>query len=154
MPEIDEDWDFPAGCPGGTDPRRRARILALAALCEADAQPDLSEDDQARALAEREPDPAVVERAVALVRLVRRDRESIDRRIADAATDWQPQRMGTVERNILRIGVAELLAAQTSPAVVLNEAVELARTFGGRDSPGFVNGVLDGVRRRLEGSGP
>jgi N utilization substance protein B len=64
--------------------------------------------------------------------------------------DWSIERMQPVDRNILRLGLYELLACpETPPPVVLNEAVELAAVFGGQDSKAFVNGVLDGLRRKL-----
>jgi N utilization substance protein B len=59
--------------------------------------------------------------------------------------------MATIDRLVLRIAVYELMhAAGTPPAVVINEALELARTFSGEEAVAFVNGVLDAVRRRLE----
>ena len=58
--------------------------------------------------------------------------------------------MAVVDRLVLRLGVYELLAAETPAAVVIDEAIELARTFGDEPSPRFVNGVLDAVRRGLD----
>lgn len=63
-------------------------------------------------------------------------------------THWRVNRMPPVDRNVLRIGLFELLGQRaTPPAIVINEAVELARQFGDKDSPSFVNGVLDAIRR-------
>ncbi len=77
-------------------------------------------------------------------------RERADTLLRDTVPDWSVGRMQPVDRNILRIGLYELLECPETPfAVVINEAVELARQFGGADSPGFVNGVLDGLRKRL-----
>jgi len=59
-----------------------------------------------------------------------------------------------VDRLILRMAVWELKQRETPPAVVLNEAIELARTFGTDESVRFVNGVLDAIRKTLEGQGP
>ena len=59
-----------------------------------------------------------------------------------------------IDRLILRVAVWELQHPEAPPAVVLNEAIELARTYGTDDSPRFVNGVLDAVRKALEGPGP
>jgi len=75
----------------------------------------------------------------------------IDRLISGAALNWQLERMGMVDRNILRIGVWELLFSPDVPkAVVINEAIEIARLYSGDESPGFVNGILDKVARVQE----
>lgn len=75
--------------------------------------------------------------------------EEIDRRLTDAAQNWRLPRMTPVDRNVLRLGVWELLEGKEPPAVVLNEAIELARRYGTAGSPAFVNGVLDRVRLSL-----
>ncbi len=74
----------------------------------------------------------------------------IDRLIAQQTEHWRPSRLSAVDRQILRLAVYELLAAETPANVVINEAVELARTFSGDDATAFVNGVLDGVRKRFD----
>jgi N utilization substance protein B len=76
----------------------------------------------------------------------------IDAAIAEAAANWRLDRIAPVDRTILRLGAYELAAEpQTPSAVVLDEAVELAKRFGEADSPAFVNGVLDAVRRKMRG---
>jgi N utilization substance protein B len=76
----------------------------------------------------------------------------LDRVIAEAASNWRLDRIAPVDRTILRLGAYELLAEPQTPcAVVLDEAVEMAKRFGEADSPAFVNGVLDAVRRRVRG---
>lgn len=70
-----------------------------------------------------------------------------DRRIAAAAEHWRLERVGVVERNILRLALAELAEGVTPPRVVLDEAVKLAHWFAGAKAPAFVNGVLDAVAR-------
>jgi N utilization substance protein B len=80
--------------------------------------------------------------------------DELDAAIAEAATHWRLDRIAPVDRTILRLGVYELVAeTQTPAAVVLDEAVELAKRFGEEDSPAFVNGVLDAIRRRVRGGG-
>ena len=76
--------------------------------------------------------------------------DRIDPLIESAADNWRLPRMAVIDRLVLRLAVYELLAAETPAAVVIDEAIELARTFSGEPSPRFVNGVLDAVRRRLE----
>jgi N utilization substance protein B len=72
----------------------------------------------------------------------------IDQRLTQAAENWRLQRMPAVDRNILRLGAFELLhSADTPAAVAFDEAIELAKRFGTADSPAFVNGVLDQLRK-------
>ena len=76
---------------------------------------------------------------------------AIDAHLTAAAEHWRLGRMALVDRLILRLAVYELLEERATPApVVINEALELARTFSADESVGFVNGVLDGVRKALE----
>ena len=78
--------------------------------------------------------------------------ERIDSLIEAAADNWRLSRMAVVDRIVLRVAVYELLAAEAPTAVVIDEAVELAKTFGDEQSPRFINGVLDAVRRGFEHS--
>jgi transcription antitermination protein NusB len=78
----------------------------------------------------------------------------IDILIEKHAEHWRMDRMAAVDRNLLRAAVAELLAHPETPrAVVINEALEIARKFSTPESVHFVNGVLDSVGKELEGSG-
>jgi N utilization substance protein B len=75
-----------------------------------------------------------------------RERERIDKLIADAAENWRLGRLPKVDLNLLRLGVYELLAyPQISPGVTINEAIEIARRYGGDESPTFINGLLDRI---------
>jgi N utilization substance protein B len=77
--------------------------------------------------------------------------EIIDPLIKKAAARWRPERMAIVDRLILRMAVCELIGdSGTPPAIVINEALELARTFSTEDAVKFINGVLDAIRRTLE----
>lgn len=89
--------------------------------------------------------------AVDLVRGTARELHRIDPLITQHATNWRIERMAVVDRVILRLGVYELLKAEagTPPAVVIDEAVELARTYSADQAVPFVNGVLDAVHRGL-----
>jgi N utilization substance protein B len=76
---------------------------------------------------------------------------AIDPLIAETAERWRPERMAVLDRLILRMAICELLREpQTPPAVVINEALELARTFSTEESVKFINGILDAVRKKLE----
>jgi N utilization substance protein B len=93
--------------------------------------------------------------AVGLVRGTARELARIDPLIAQHATNWRIERLAVIDRVILRLGVYELLCTpDTPPAVVIDEAVELARTFSADQAVGFVNGVLDAVRKGLAEPGP
>jgi N utilization substance protein B len=79
-----------------------------------------------------------------------REIEQLDRLVGEQSEHWRPERMAAVDRNILRVALYELLRhPETPPAVVINEALEIARRFSGEKSVEFVNGVLDGVRKTL-----
>jgi len=92
--------------------------------------------------------PDVREFAVQLAQGVLSHSEDIDRLIAAHANNWEIHRMAVVDRNILRLGVYELLhEADVPPKVCLNEAVELAKRFGDEESGRFVNGILDTIHK-------
>ena len=77
--------------------------------------------------------------------------EAIDALIAGTSVRWRPERMAVIDRMILRQALGELLGGgETPPAVVINEALELARTFSTEDAVKFINGMLDAVRKKLD----
>ena len=79
--------------------------------------------------------------------------EEIDRMLAMHAQNWRVERMAVIDRLVLRIAVYEMLhESQTPSKVIINEAIELARSFSGEDAVAFVNGVLDAVRKELRRS--
>jgi N utilization substance protein B len=74
-------------------------------------------------------------------------REAADQWVARLAPQWPPRRQPGVDRSILRLGIWELTAGQTPPKVVIDEAIELAKSFSTEQSPAFVNGVLDAAHK-------
>jgi transcription antitermination protein NusB len=76
-------------------------------------------------------------------------RERLDDEISAVSKNWTLGRMGSIDRIVLRMATYELLESDTPTKVVLNEAVELAKKYGGDESSSFVNGVLDAVVRRV-----
>jgi transcription antitermination protein NusB len=77
--------------------------------------------------------------------------DEIDALIVDSAEHWRPERMAVIDRLILRMAVSEFLRDPDTPrAVVINEALELARTFSTEDAVKFINGMLDGIRKKME----
>ena len=73
----------------------------------------------------------------------------IDHRIAEKSAHWKLERMPIVDRNILRLGIYEMSRQETPAAVVIDEALELARQFSGEESVAFINGVLDAVHKEV-----
>ena len=79
--------------------------------------------------------------------------DEIDSQIKDHLKDWDFDRLDHVDKSILRLGVYELLHTDLDRAVVINEAVELAKELGSDQSPKFVNGVLDAIEKTASGNG-
>ncbi len=73
----------------------------------------------------------------------------IDQRIAEKSEHWKLERMPLVDRNILRLAIYELRLQSTPPAIVIDEALELARQFSNEESVKFINGVLDAVHKEV-----
>ena len=82
-----------------------------------------------------------------LVTGVCRARQELDDRLGAHSENWRINRMAAVDRNVLRLGAYEILHTDTPTAIAIDQAVELARRFGGDRSPAFVNGILDSVAR-------
>lgn len=142
--------------------RTLARRLALQALCILESVGDgflaelgafLRDDPVLDDLGIPAPPPDdVPQHAARLARETWARRTELDERLAARSAHWSVARMPPVDRNILRLGLYELLEERdTPPQVVLNEAVELARLFGDAESPKFVNGLLDTLHRELRG---
>jgi len=126
--------------------RSKARKRALDVLYET----DLRETDPLATVSERvaRADPPVPEYAVELVEGVTHNRPRIDEIIAAYAEDWTLDRMPPVDRNVLRIGVYEMLYRDDIPDIVaIDEAIELAKSLSTDDSPRFINGVLARIHR-------
>ena len=134
--------------------RSKARKRAVDVLYEADVRGT----DPVRTLAERlaAADPPVPDYAVELVEGVTGHRDRIDRLLGEHSEGWTVDRMPPVDRAVLRLALYELLWRDDVPdAVVIDEAVELAKSLSTEESPRFVNGVLGRVlRERPEASPP
>ena len=133
-----------------TPVRRKGRERALQALFSLEA---VEPADLATGLArfwesvEDEADGSVRAFAEENVRGVVAEREAIDDAIQAQSANWRLDRMARVDRNVLRIGTWELLRSATPGKVAINEAIEVAKAFGGEGSPAFVNGILDRIAR-------
>ena len=138
------------------DPRRRAREAALQILY----QWDIGRGDVDRAAetffayqwASDAPAPEELRRfATSLAHDTVERLDGIDSLIADTTERWRPERMAVIDRLILRMAICELTGDRGTPAaVVINEALELARTFSTEESVKFINGMLDAIRKKIE----
>jgi N utilization substance protein B len=129
----------------------RGRARALQALYAWDVRKDAAPltrisqlvwDDLAIAPDERE-------FAHALIQLIVADQKAMDAELSEVTTNWRLERLGHIERCVLRLGAAELTQGGTPPRVVIQECVRLAERFGSGPSARFVNGVLDALARRM-----
>jgi N utilization substance protein B len=128
-------------------PRRQAREAALQVLYAIDSGVDV---DVERALAAywSNLDGPAAGRPYGdqIVRGVTAKREAIDEALRGASSNWRLERMARIDRNLLRIGLWEMLhGGEVPPQVAIDEAVELARTFGAEGAYAFVNGILDKI---------
>jgi len=124
--------------------RRRAREIVLQLLYEDDINPGRSaERTQAFLRSRMQGRKGLIEFAAALLRGTLENRDAIDVRISKLAANWSLSRMAVTDRNVLRLGGYEILYGETPGRVAVNEAVVLAKRYGNKDSPRFVNGILD-----------
>ncbi len=126
--------------------KARARALQLLYAWELSGEPSI-EAVVARVAVSYGCRPEGYDRGADLAAKAIAGRPEFDRRIKEAAEHWRLERVGVVERNILRLALAELDEASTPSRVVIDEAVKLAHWFAGARAPAFINGVLDAVAR-------
>lgn len=135
--------------------RHRSREVALQVLFALDVRLGKAQSAMApqevfdEVAAQFEMPEAAKSFAKELVCGVAADMEAIDERLRAAARNWRLERMAVVDRSLLRLAAYELLHTDTPVAVVIDEAVRMAKRFGDDPSPSFVNGVLDGVARGI-----
>ena len=84
-----------------------------------------------------------------LIRTMEQHGKELDAKLADVTTNWRLERLGVIERSVLRLAAAELQQNETPPRVVLREAIRLAERYGNPESARFVNGVLDALARKM-----
>ncbi|MGA2285623.1 MAG: transcription antitermination factor NusB [Dehalococcoidia bacterium] len=126
--------------------RRQARILALQALYEGDTTGHDPHQALERMLVETDTVQESADFARELVAGAVEQRAQLDEVIARVAPAWPLEQMATIDRNILRLAILEILLNNRTPVkAAINEAVELAKTFGSDNSAKFVNGVLGSV---------
>jgi N utilization substance protein B len=128
------------------NPRRKARVAVLQALYEA----DVSKHDASAALERQVVNERLTDEQAAFAREllagVLEHRAALDDVIGQAATQWPVDQLSAIDRNVLRLAIREILMNNGAPIrAAINEAVELAKTYGSDSSPRFVNGVLGSV---------
>jgi transcription antitermination protein NusB len=130
--------------------RRQARVQAVQQLYGCEMRGVLALVPAPGAAAEAPPDGELQPLAAELLAEARGRIEEIDRLLSGALQNWDLHRLGAVDRAVLRIAVAELLARRDIPAAVtINEAIEIARSLASEESGRFANGVLDRVRQEI-----
>ena len=133
-------------------PRRKAREYALQMLFQWDITHDSIHQIASTFFQDQEEGQGVVEFARQLVIRTVDHVEQIDALIQRHAEHWRLDRMATVDRNLLRLATQGFLFDEETPkTVVINEAIEIARRFSSQESPQFINGILDSIKRELEG---
>lgn len=124
--------------------RSRAREIVIQVLYEDDLNPERKAEVADQFLCNRlSGDQELIDFARTLLAGVRKHRPEIDQLLIERADNWTLERMAVTDRNILRLGAFEMLHGGTPERVAINEAVELAKRYGTKQSPHFVNGVLD-----------
>ena len=123
--------------------RSRAREVALQALFQEDLNPRGSRDQLAPFIEARLKEIKLRAFATSLVMGVMRNRDELDTLLESKAANWSLTRMAATDRNVLRLGAFEIRYTDTPDPVAINEAVDLAKRFGSKQSSQFVNGILD-----------
>jgi len=128
--------------------RHYARVVALHSLYESDFRDNKNVTEIFnRHLENINEDPENTDFAKELLEKTQSNLKKIDDTIEQYAPEWPIEQVAVIDRNILRMAVAELNSFETPPKVVINEAIELAKSFGSETSSKFVNGVLGSVYR-------
>ena len=126
--------------------RRAARELTLKFLYQAEFNSN-SPDSELNSFCERaNVSEEIQEFTQTLIKNIFFHKKEVDGLLKKISANWVPDRMAMIDKNILRLGICELLFDSTTPPkVVINEAVEIAKKFGTEESPDFINGILDKV---------
>lgn len=138
--------------PSKSGKRRKSRELALQMLFQSDMGKQNADHVRSTFWAQRtNVDDSTRGFADDLFRVACDRVDEIDSLIQKHAEHWRMDRMPAVDRNVLRLGVAEFMGFPKTPhAIVINEALEIAHTFSSPESAQFINGVLDAIGRELE----
>lgn len=132
--------------------RRKSRELALQSLFQSEFSEPLRLEEVIKSQEHSEELSADIQNyAKDLIRGVGANKSAIDALIQRHSAHWKLDRMATIDRNLLRIAIYEMKFASSplTPAIVINEALEIAKVYGGTESSSFINGLLDQVAKGL-----
>ena len=135
-------------------PRRRTETRARSRALQALYAWDMRGGTNLERVAERVWDDLAVaaeerQAAAVLIHVISGRRAELDKQLAEVTENWRMERLGAIERSVLRLAAAELSIGETPPRVVLQESIRLAERYGSAQSARFVNGVLDALARRM-----
>ena len=126
--------------------RRSARELALKFLYQAEFNSDSPDSELDPFLERANVSEEIQNFTQTLIKNLMTHEKEVDELLKKISAKWTPDRMAVIDKNILRLGICELLFDPTTPPkVVINEAVEIAKKFGTEESPDFINGILDKI---------
>lgn len=123
--------------------RSKARELVVQMLYQTDLNSDVDGKMVKEMIFERLNDTDLADFGWSLFAGAWDKREELDKKIVEVAQNWKLSRMAPTDRNVLRMGAYELFHTNTPSKVAVDEAVKVAKKFGGPNSPSFVNGILD-----------
>jgi len=131
--------------------RRKARENALQILFQLEFNNTRVEEIITQFWKDKKTSQEIREYATWLVKGIISHQEEINKLIQSISDHWRLSRMALIDRNILRTAVFELLYEETiAPAIVINEAIEIAKKYSSDEAAAFVNGILDAIRKKLE----
>ena len=126
--------------------RRAARELALKFLYQTEFNSNSSDSELNSFCKRANVSEEIQDFTQTLIKNIFIHKKEVDGLLKKISANWVPDRMAMIDKNILRLGISELLFdSPTPPKVVINEAVEIAKKFGTEESPDFINGILDKV---------
>lgn len=128
--------------------RRQSRELALQILFQTEFAPQMSLSDLATVF-DKTFEESILKYTYDIVKAVLANKEKIDAKIQEASRHWKIDRMASVDRNIIRIAVCEIFFTTEliEPKIAMNEAIEIAKTYGTQEAASFVNGIIDQIIR-------
>jgi N utilization substance protein B len=131
--------------------KRQARESALQILFQLEFNENQAETILSQYWEDKKVSPEVVESTTRIVRGVVDHIDEIDSIIQGVSENWRLSRMVLIDRNILRIAVFELFFGEKlAPAIIMNEAIEVAKKYSGEQSATFINGILDALNKKAE----
>lgn len=134
------------------DIRTQAREMAMQALNQLDVQGDGVFDNLEEFFSDQADDAEAVKLALKWTRGAWENVEACDGFITEAAVKWEVSRLSQIDKSVLRLATYQLRFCPDVPAkVVINEAIEIAKKYSSAQAPGFVNGVLDSIYKKLSG---